>query len=118
LVSVLPAIILSGLPDAEADRLAGKQTLVVKLGRVWAVRLAMACTALAATLAVVWHEWGLVESAYGDAIYIVVPHAVLLLGMLRQYLRASAPPGRMDGLMLVSLSYILWFGLIALLRLA
>jgi hypothetical protein len=77
----------------------------------------MSCTALAASLAVIWHEWGFVASAYGDAIYMVVPHAALLLGMLRQYLRASTPPGRIDGLMLVSLSYILWFGLIALLRL-
>jgi 1,4-dihydroxy-2-naphthoate octaprenyltransferase len=118
MVSVLPAIILSALPDAEADRLAGKQTLVIKLGRVWAVRLAMACTVLAATLAVIWHALGLVAAAYSNAIYVVVPHAGVLLWMLRQYLRASAPPGRIDGLMLVSLLYILWFGLIALLRLA
>jgi hypothetical protein len=92
LVSVLPAIILSGIPDDEADRIAGKQTLVVKLGRVCAVQLAMVDTVLAAGMAVMW--------------------------MLTQYLRASVPPGRSNGLMLASLSYILWFGLIALVGLA
>ena len=118
LISVLPAIILSGIPDAEADRMANKQTLVVKLGRVWAVRLAMGCTVLAASLAVIWHGTGFIRAAYHDAIYVVVPHAVILLWMLKQYLKASAPPGRINRLMLVSLSYILWFGLIAWLRLA
>jgi 1,4-dihydroxy-2-naphthoate polyprenyltransferase len=89
MIAVLPAIILSALPDAEADRLAGKQTLVIKLGRVGTVRLAMACTFLAATLAVLWQLFGLVEAAYSDAIYLVVPHAGILLWMLRQYLQAS-----------------------------
>ena len=114
LVAVLPAIILSGLPDAEADRLAAKQTLVVILGRVWGVRLAMVCTMLAASMAIIWHETGLVGAAYSDAVYAVIPHAVGVLWMLTQYLRASAPLGRIDGLILASLSYILWFGLIAL----
>jgi 1,4-dihydroxy-2-naphthoate polyprenyltransferase len=118
LVAVLPAIILAGMPDDEADRIAAKQTLVVKLGRVWAVRLAMACTVLAASMAVIWRETGLIGTAYCDAIYMVIPHAVLVLGMLTQYLRASAPPGRINGLMWASLSYLLWFGLIALVGLA
>jgi 1,4-dihydroxy-2-naphthoate polyprenyltransferase len=117
LVSVLPAIILSGIPDDEADRIAAKQTLVVKLGRVWAVRLAMVGTVLAADMAVIWHETGLVGAAYSDAIYVVIPHAVLLLWMLTPYLRASVPSGRINGLMLASLSYILWFGLIPLISL-
>ena len=118
LVSVLPAIILSGLPDDEADRSVAKQTIVVKLGRVWAVRLAMVCTILAASMAVIWHETGLVGTAYSEAIYVVIPHAILLVWMLTQYLRSSVPPGRIDGLMLASLSYILWFGLLALVGLA
>jgi 1,4-dihydroxy-2-naphthoate polyprenyltransferase len=67
---------------------------------------------------VIWRETGLIGTAYSEAIYMVIPHAVLVLGMLTQYLRASAPPGRINGLMWASLSYILWFGLIALVGLA
>jgi 1,4-dihydroxy-2-naphthoate polyprenyltransferase len=65
-------------------------------------------------MAIIWHETGLVGAAYSDAVYAVIPHAVGVLWMLTQYLRASAPLGRIDGLILASLSYILWFGLIAL----
>ena len=50
-VSVLPSILLAGCPDREADQAAGKRTLVVILGKRGAVRLAMAASLAAPTLA-------------------------------------------------------------------
>ena len=117
LLAVLPAIILSGVPDYDADKAAGKETLVVKWGRRRAIAAAIAFVVLAAILAVIWRESDLVDDAFGAAIYIVVPYAVLVVWRLNCYLRLRQPPVRIDGLMALTLGFIVWFGLIPLLGL-
>ena len=117
LVAVLPAIILSGIPDYEADKAASKNTLVVKLGCRMAVKLAMAATGLAAGLCIAWRGFNLVGDAFTGLIIIVVPHAAVLIWMLRRHLLKANPPARIDGLMIMALTFILWFGLIPFIRL-
>lgn len=114
-LSVLPSITLSGLPDYEADAAAGKTTLAVKLGREGAVRLSMALTVAAAGVALVQHlAW---PAAFAGIAWIVLPHAALLTWRLGRYLRRGAPSGRIDGLMVNALTYVLWFGLVPLVNL-
>ncbi len=110
-LAVLPAIILAGIPDLEADRQAAKGTLAVRLGPRQAAGLAMVCVVLAALAAVLWGDWQGLHGSYRGAAVWVLPHAVLLLWLLRDY-RRSATVGRIDGLLVAALSYILWFGLV------
>ncbi len=49
---------------------------------------------------------------------MAIPHAIWLGWLLLRRIESGEPPGRIDGLMGVSLTYILWFGLFPLLRLA
>lgn len=108
-VSVLPSILLAGCPDREADQAAGKRTLVVILGKRGAVRLAMAASLAAPTLAALLSltpvdmlallGW----SAAGGAI-----HAAWLVRRLHRF-TAGEMPERIDGSIALALTFILWF---------
>ncbi len=116
-LAVLPAILLSGVPDHDADRDGGKRTLVVILGIPAAVTLAMLSVAAAAGLALVWYVTGLVHPAYNAVILITLPHAIWLVRALNPLRAHTSAPGRIDGLMVLALSFIVWFGLVPLLAL-
>lgn len=118
LLAILPSIILAGIPDLEADAAAGKRTLAVRLGQRRALWLATALTALAAAAAVSWDLLGLASGAYVGIVYLAVPHALWLGWLLYRRIESAAPPGRIDGLMAASLTYILWFGLVPVVQLA
>jgi 1,4-dihydroxy-2-naphthoate polyprenyltransferase len=109
LLAVLPSIILSGVPDFAADRAAGKRTLVVKLGKRGAVRLAMAACAAAAAVGMIAHAYEWASDAYSMLIYGALPHAAWLLWKLHLFQRNPNPPQRIDGLMVLALTYMLWF---------
>ena len=108
-VSVLPSILLAGCPDREADEAAAKRTLVVILGKRGTVRLAMAASLAAPTIAALLSlaredmaallGW----SAAGGAV-----HAVWLLRRLRRF-TAGEMPERIDGAIVLALTFILWF---------
>ncbi len=108
-VSVLPSILLAGCPDREADEAAAKRTLVVILGKRGAVRLAMAASLAAPTIAALLSLAGedtaalLGWSAAGGAV-----HAVWLLRRLRRF-TAGEMPERIDGAIVLALTFILWF---------
>lgn len=118
LLGILPSITLAGIPDREADALASKRTLAVRLGRAGALWVALVFTLLAAAAAVAGQLLGLADGAYAGIAWPVVPHAVLLAWLLCRHIRTDTAPGRIDGLMIASLGYVLWFGLTPLLRLA
>jgi NAD(P)H-dependent FMN reductase len=61
---------------------------------------------------------GLAQGAYAGLGYLVIPHGAWLAWLLLRELGRHKPPGRIDGLMGVSLGYVLWFGLIPLINLA
>jgi len=115
--AVLPAIVLAGIPDYDADKAAGKKTLVVIFGKRRAVLAALICTLLATVSALTWHIFGLDAGIYGMAVYLVVPHAVLLSWRLIGYVRRKPMSARIDALMAVALTFIIWFGGIPLVRL-
>lgn len=116
-LAVFSAIILAGLPDLEADRSVSKKTLAVLLGRPGAVKVSQWCLGL--TLLVAWGlnlqaSW---EGMFGKAIWFATLHGLVLMLMLQRYLRRGCPAGRIDALLGLSLSFILWFSLVPLIRL-
>ena len=118
LLAIMPSITLSGIPDLEADAAAGKRTLDVRLGSRGALILAMAFTLVACSTALAWQQMNLVQDAFAGIAYVVIPHAVLMSWLLFKRLKTKETSGRIDRLMVVSLIYVLWFGLFPVFRLA
>lgn len=118
LVGILPSITLAGIPDLQADALACKRTLAVRLGFKNALRIALFFVLLSAATALGWQVWGLASGAYRGIAWLVVPHAALLTWLLYRQIRIDRATGRIDGLIVASLGYVVWFGLVPLLRLA
>jgi 1,4-dihydroxy-2-naphthoate octaprenyltransferase len=108
-LAVLPSILLAGCPDRDADQAAGKRTLVVMHGKHAAIRLAMgaclAAPALAALMSMTSVDMAalLTWSAAGGAF-----HAAWLWRCL-QRLVAKDIPERIDGPIVLALTFTLWF---------
>jgi 1,4-dihydroxy-2-naphthoate octaprenyltransferase len=107
--AILPAITLSGIPDYSADYAVGKGTIAVRLGPRAAVRVAQATTAVAAVMAVALLPRLIGVSTLAAIMLLVVPHAIAQVMVLERYLRRRYEPRRIDGLMVMALTYILWF---------
>lgn len=118
LLAIMPSITLSGIPDLEADAAAGKRTLAVRLGQRGALLLALGFTLLAGGAGLVSQIMNLAGGAFEGIAYAVIPHAALLSWLLAKRIESGKPAGRIDGLMAASLTYVLWFGLFPLFRLA
>lgn len=115
--SIFPAIIMSGMPDYDADKEVGKETLVVKLGKERATMLAIVCVIIAVVSAIFLKLSGILNAIYGNEIYIVILHAAILISMLYKFMNKKNKPNRIDGIMTVALMFILWFVLIPFIRL-
>ncbi len=113
--AILPAITLSGLPDARADRLAGKKTLAVRMGPAGAVKLSAVFVTLAAVSWALLFYFDVLNRWAVVTVPIVFFHAAVLLPVLSRLARSKDFNRRIDNIMLLTLSYIAWFGLIPLL---
>nr|WP_279341556.1 prenyltransferase [Geothrix sp. SG200] len=117
-LATLSAITLSALPDHEADGAVAKRTLAVLLGRRGAAWAALVFTVAAAACGVAWQGLGIFAGTSGLAIFLALPHALLLVRAILRYLRRGAPCERIDGIMALALTYLLWFGIIPLVHLS
>ena len=115
--AIVPAIILSGIPDREADQSVGKRTLVVRLGPPRAIDLAMSSVVIATVLGMMadWGAWA--QDAYDWITPFILVHAGWLLSLLAKQ-RSQTNSGRIDSLMIAALNFILWFVVVPLLNLA
>ena len=103
-LSVLPAIILSSVPDIDADRQAGKRTLAVRVG-ARAARALAATTALAANVALL-----AVGHATGGALAGLLPWSALHAGLLVAMLYAPGAARRgVQPAIVCALAFIMWF---------
>src|SRR5690606_33715518 len=116
-LSIIPAIIMSGIPGFYADKQAGKGTLAVRLGKNSATYLAGFFVLLSIVLTIFLKESGYLGHAYGNVIYLALLHALLLLRMLYKFIRTEKKPNRIDGIMAISLLYIMWFALVPFVKL-
>jgi 1,4-dihydroxy-2-naphthoate octaprenyltransferase len=116
-LSVLPSIILAGIPDYEADALADKKTIAVRLGSRRAIQLAILFTAVSALSVVIFTLSGILPKIFSGILYGVLPHAVLLVTLLRKHLHKKLIHGRIDALIITALTYLMWFAIIPLLNL-
>ncbi|MDJ1433038.1 NAD(P)H-dependent oxidoreductase [Halostagnicola sp. A-GB9-2] len=118
-LAVIPSITLAGVPDYDADRAVGKQTVAVRFGIDGAALVAAAATLAATITAVLLGVLDAVPGAYGPAIYLSIPHALLLFWLLRDRLwgKNRSIPGQINVLMATSLAYIIWFGIVPLVEL-
>jgi len=114
---VLPSIILSGVPDYEADKAVVKKTLAVRFGKKGAARLALVFTWLAAIIVIGFTLFLVASPAFAYLVFAVVPHALFLTNRLNHYLKNPNPTPRIDSLMIASLTYLIWFALIPLINL-
>ncbi|HXX33689.1 MAG TPA: prenyltransferase [Thermodesulfobacteriota bacterium] len=110
--SVLAANTLAGLPDRLSDMVVSKKSFAVTFGPKKAVAMA-ACFAGVAALSASWiwfyhaRGWTL-----GVEMATVLFHGVILLLALFKLMRSNDLDKRIDRIMALSLSYIIWFGLI------
>jgi 1,4-dihydroxy-2-naphthoate polyprenyltransferase len=115
LLSILPAITLSGVPDRDADGAAGKRTLAVRFGRRGAVRIALA-TAIAAVAAVWLSAAADASAGVLDTLrWLALAHGGWLVWVLWRELDATR--ARIDGVMVAALSFSAWFAVLPMLAL-
>jgi 1,4-dihydroxy-2-naphthoate octaprenyltransferase len=113
-LAVLPSIILAGVPDRAADRAIGKGTLAVRLGVRGAYLLAGSFAVLAAAAALIVARAGASGGLLAGIEYLAPLHAMLLLILLARQAPRDDEVGRIDGLMVAALSYMIWFVVVPL----
>ena len=114
--AVFGAIILAGFPDYEADKKVGKKTLTVILGQ----RKASLTSILSISISIISSIFILYSGIFGFSsmiFLIVIIHGFLLLYLLFTQIMKNVIENRIDKLIQMSLSYILWFTIIPLLYL-
>ncbi len=113
-LAVLPAIILAGVPDLEADRAANKKTLAVLMGRRNAVLIAAGIVPATALSGFVWMLLPMAPALLFILVLMMLIHAGILVKQLWSYTREMYLYARIDRMLALSLSFIFWFGLIPL----
>lgn len=116
-LSILPAIIMAGIPDYFADKQVGKRTLAVYLGKERAAYLAVFFVFFSFFSTIFLKESGYLNTAYGNVVYLAFIHVLLLAKMLYKFIRKEIKPERIDGIMIVSLLYIMWYAMIPFIKL-
>lgn len=114
LFATLGAISLSNLPDSEADKSVGRRTMAVLLGPKRTALFAMFSIFAAVSIAIVLTVFKITPLIL---IIISIPHAILLAFAIMRLLKSGNLTGRINGIMQLALSYILWFGLFPLISL-
>ncbi|MGE5400980.1 MAG: prenyltransferase [Ignavibacteriales bacterium] len=112
--AVLGANTLAGIPDHKADFTVSKRTLPVILGPRMAASLAIIfITVAAATDMMLWY-YGIITGYAGAALLLVIPHAIILWLSIYRLIRAGNFDRKINSIMQLALSYIIWFGIIPL----
>jgi 1,4-dihydroxy-2-naphthoate octaprenyltransferase len=115
--SIIPSITLSGIPDYEADQVAGKRTLAVRFGKNAAAQIAIASSILALLTSFYLMERNLVPGAYNLMLIFPAIHAIWLISALLKYIGLEQKPIRINKLMILALTFLMWYALIPFFKL-
>jgi 1,4-dihydroxy-2-naphthoate octaprenyltransferase len=115
--SILAANTLAGIPDYQADKAVSKRSLPVLLGPRISTMAAAGFVCLAVLSGVFFWYFEIIPKAASKMILIVIPHGLILLLALFKLTASRHYDRRINGLMTLSLSFIIWFGLIPLISL-
>ena len=111
--AIMAAILLAALPDRVADSATHKKTFAVIFGPERTIRTAALCVVLAvlsaaAIMPFYLPAWGLV------LMLVCIPHGLMLIKAILNLKREALFDCRIDSVMQLALSFIVWFGLIPL----
>ena len=111
--SILPAIILAGVPDYKSDKAVFKKTVAVIFGQKRAVIISIWFVIIAAISGVLLVYLKIISSA----ILITLLHAFIFCLTAFNLIRTKNYDRKISKIIFIALSYILWFGLIPLIYL-
>lgn len=114
-LSIVPAIILAGIPDYSADQHHHKKTIAVRFGKKRAFLIALGTIILSMTISILWSFLPAYTELYLSSLYLIIPHGILLIFLILRTVVRPDIPERIDLLIALSLLYIFWFGLFPLL---
>jgi len=117
LFAIFSAITISGVPDFQADRAAKKRTIAVIFGPRVAIVLSCICICVAALSWIALYYFEILKGWSGVLIFVVLMHAWVLLTVLFKLIRSAHFDRKINRVMVLTLSYMLWFGLVPLLTL-
>jgi 1,4-dihydroxy-2-naphthoate octaprenyltransferase len=117
LFAILSAMTISGVPDFQADRAAKKRTITVIFGPRVAIILSCIFISVAALSWIALYYFEILKGWSGVLIFVVLLHAWVLLTVLFKLIRSAHFDRKINRVMVLVLSYMLWFGLIPLLSL-
>jgi 1,4-dihydroxy-2-naphthoate octaprenyltransferase len=103
---------MAGIPDYEADKQTGKGTLAVRMGKSNATGLAVGFVVLSIISVLFLKQIPEIDAVIGDIVYLAIGHAIWLIALLVEFMGKRDKPNRIDGIMAVSLMYILWYALV------
>jgi 1,4-dihydroxy-2-naphthoate octaprenyltransferase len=109
--AVLGAISLSTIPDYRADKAARKTTISVILGPKLAAYFSMGFIILAAMSTIILIHRGFINY---PIIVLIIIHAVVLWLTIVRFIKSREYDRRIDLIMKLALSYIIWFGIFPL----
>ena len=112
--ATVPAITLSALPDYDADRSVDKKTLPVLLGPKAACIVAIVSTIAAALCGLGLLKIGVYHSPL--LVSLAAVHAIALAWAVRRFIDSKRYVRKIDGLMILALTFVVWFGVIPLLH--
>ena len=113
--AILAAILLAALPDYDADMAVRKKTFAVIFGPRKATLAAMICVLMAALSAGAVLLFKILPSAGVALMIVCIPHALILLKAMVKVRRQHLFGCRIDRVIQMALSYIIWFVFIPLL---
>jgi 4-hydroxybenzoate polyprenyltransferase len=115
--ATLAPITLSGIPDFKADRRVSKKTIAHIFGPSKAAILSLCFISAAAAAGIMLLYLGVLGGLIGWVVYIAIPHCIIIWFAVLKLIKSGDYDRRINSIMALSLTYIIWFGLIPLLHL-
>ncbi len=113
-LAILPSIILAGIPDRISDKLVSKRTLSVIAGPKGASIAAVCLVFLAAISGILLFFWTMDSTILRITLLFIPAHAIILALAVFKFIRSRNYDIKINTIMILALTYILWFGLIPL----